>query len=103
MPIYVKSLGAFSLLSLIIGLIAGPDGLIIEGVGLLLAVVACFLAIRIRFQSKYDLGALRTLIESGGPAPPDDLPDVAEDAGVVCPCCGTVYGAWMLICPNCKR
>ena len=55
-------------------------------------------------RSRYDLGALRNLHETGGPPPSEEeLPEVPEDAGVVCPCCGNVYGAWMLVCPNCKR
>lgn len=58
----------------------------------------------IKRRMRYDLGALRELHETGGPPPPvEDLPDVADDAGVVCPCCGTVYAEWMLICPQCKR
>jgi hypothetical protein len=51
---------------------------------------------------RYDLNLLREVHESGGGVD-DELPGVAEDAGVVCPCCGTVYGAWMLVCPQCKR
>ena len=73
----------------------------LAALGLVIAALASFL--HIRRQSRYDLGMLRELHESGGPPPEDDLPEVADDAGVVCPFCGTVYAAWMLICPNCKR
>jgi hypothetical protein len=52
--------------------------------------------------ARYDLNLLREVHESGGGVD-DELPEVEEDAGVVCPCCGTVYGAWMLVCPECKR
>lgn len=54
-------------------------------------------------SSRYDLGALRRLEESGGPTPEDDLDEIAPDAAVVCPHCGDPYASWMLICPRCKR
>lgn len=69
----------------------------------ILAIWSLVVYIRWRRDSKYDLSALRELHETGGPPPTDDLPEIPDDAGVVCPCCGTVYGAWMLICPQCKR
>jgi hypothetical protein len=67
---------------------------------LLVSVVTLLVA---KHRSRYDLGDLRVLHESGGPPLPDELPEVADDAGVVCPCCGNIYAAWMLVCPHCKR
>jgi hypothetical protein len=53
-------------------------------------------------SERYDLNLLREVHDSGGGVD-DELPEVEEDAGVVCPHCGTLYGAWMLVCPQCKR
>jgi len=102
-PSHVKVLGALALLSLFLTTRFFTISGFLEATAMLLAIVTCVEAIRYKRKSRYDLRGLRELHESGGPPPVDDLPEVAEDAGVVCPCCGTVYGAWMLICPNCKR
>jgi hypothetical protein len=53
-------------------------------------------------NARYDLNLLREVHDSGGGID-NDLPEVEDDAGVICPSCGTLYGAWMLICPQCKR
>jgi predicted outer membrane lipoprotein len=77
-------------------------------VGAMLALACGILAASVvlivlqRHRSRYSLDGLRELHLSGGP-PPIDIPDVEEDAGVLCPCCGSIYGAWMKVCPHCGR
>lgn len=59
---------------------------------------------RSKRRDRYSLAALRELHESGGSLPDeDDLPEIEEDANVMCPHCGTVYGSWLPICPHCRR
>lgn len=54
-------------------------------------------------RDRYSLEALRDLHEQGGPPPLDESEEVAADAGIVCPHCGTVYAAWIRACPGCGR
>jgi len=102
-----KSLILFGGLA-VAGLFAAPAGgalgPYLAVAGLFLAAVAIAIAVRWKHASRYDLAALRELHDAGGPPPAgDELPDVPDDAGVVCPHCGTLYAAWMLVCPQCKR
>lgn len=71
-------------------------------VGAMLSIAALGSYVRWKRLSRYSLDALRELHEEGGPPPQDELPDVAEDAGVLCTCCGEPYAAWLLVCPRCK-
>ncbi|HVT14156.1 MAG TPA: hypothetical protein VHE55_17980 [Fimbriimonadaceae bacterium] len=91
----------FAAVCLILMLAMGPFATYLALLATLFAGWATVGFFVVKRHLRYDLGALRELHESGGPPPEDDLPEVEPDAGVVCPCCGTVYARWMLICPNC--
>lgn len=51
---------------------------------------------------RYDLGALRELHDAGGPPEPDEV-EIPDDADILCPHCGTLYGAFLPVCPNCRQ
>lgn len=79
--------------------LAGALGTV--GVGLLAG--STIAAIRAKRDARYSLTALKELHEAGGPVDESDIPEVPDDAGVLCPCCHQVYARWMKACPHCRR
>ena len=98
MPRIVVSLGCLSLVCLFL---AGYSALFAIAFLVLGAGAAC-VYFAWRRKSRYDLGLLREIHETGGPPPEDDLPEIEDDAGVYCTGCGETYAAWLLACPRCK-
>jgi hypothetical protein len=56
----------------------------------------------LRKRDPYDLGALRQVHERAGWAEGEETP-IDDEADMVCPCCGEVYGRVLPACPSCKR
>ncbi len=52
-------------------------------------------------RDPYDLRLLREVHEKAQMGEVDA--EVADDAGIICPHCGTIYAAWIPVCPNCKH
>jgi len=103
-PTKVMMLTGLAIVSMFAAAIGGPTAPYLAVLSVVLGITAIAVFVRWKHGSRYDLAALRDLHESGGPPPSgEDLPEVADDAGVVCPHCGTLYAAWMLVCPHCKR
>jgi hypothetical protein len=89
-------------LCLFLVLVAGEWGEVFAVLAVILGATSIWMIVGWNRKARYSLDVLRELHESGGSPPDDDdLPEVAEDAGVICLCCGEPYAAWLLVCPRC--
>src|SRR5687768_6938286 len=100
MPTHVRFLFTFFLLFLFLtaaGISMWPEFVIFCAIAsFLFLAIGVFEHLKWKRDSRYSLDNLRALHEAGGP-PPLVEDEVADDAGVVCPHCGNIYGAWLLI------